>query len=259
MLMNAEEDGISNVISFAPHGRAIQIHDTKALIKLLPAYFTLSKIASFQRQLNLYGFSRLTKGPDRGSYYHEYFLRGHPYLLDCMHRTKVKGTFVRGRSNPDQEPDFWAMPWVGVDGSKQDAPTLTHVQSRTAVVKSAKPRRSPPRKVSVGSVVSPEDSDNRDHRSSSLQWVEPTVCQSKTSGSIITDESDASEDMEDVVLTSWGMQFHYLPPDIVGDLPRQRLRDLDDEQTLAKALEQLLQEDEDSMYMSSELLGGFQW
>ena len=27
-------------------------------------------------------------------------------------RTRVKGTGVRPKSNPDQEPDFWSMPWV---------------------------------------------------------------------------------------------------------------------------------------------------
>jgi hypothetical protein len=128
------------------------------------------------------------------------------------------------------------------------------------VKKSAKPRRSPTRRVSVESVVSQEGSDDRDHPSSSLQWVVPVACHSKTNIFYITDESDASEDMEDVVLTSWGMPFHYLPPESGDNLPQQRLRDLDDEKTLAKALEQLLQEDEDSMFRSnSELLQGFEW
>ena len=34
-----------------------------------------SKLTSFQRQLNLYGFRRIQKGPDSGSYYHPNFKR----------------------------------------------------------------------------------------------------------------------------------------------------------------------------------------
>jgi hypothetical protein len=33
-------------------------------------------------------------------------------LAHSIQRVKVKGTGVRARSNPEQEPDFWAMPWV---------------------------------------------------------------------------------------------------------------------------------------------------
>jgi hypothetical protein len=88
------------------------VHKPKEFVELLPTYFKLSKLASFQRQLNLYGFQRLTRGRDRGGYYHELFLQGKVFLAHSIQRIKVKGTGVRARSNPDQEPDFWAMPWV---------------------------------------------------------------------------------------------------------------------------------------------------
>lgn len=35
-------------------------------------------------------------------------------MAQLLHRTKVKGTWVRPKTNPEQEPDFWSMPWVGV-------------------------------------------------------------------------------------------------------------------------------------------------
>jgi HSF-type DNA-binding len=75
-------------------------------------YFRQSKLTSFQRQLNLYGFSRLTRGPDAGGYYHELFLRNREYLCKRMTRTKVKGTKFKAASSPDSEPDFYAIPPV---------------------------------------------------------------------------------------------------------------------------------------------------
>jgi hypothetical protein len=37
-----------------------------------------NKLSSFQRQLNLYGFRRITKGEMMGAYYHPRFQRDHP-------------------------------------------------------------------------------------------------------------------------------------------------------------------------------------
>jgi hypothetical protein len=112
MLENVEKDGYDHVVSWQPHGRCFVVHKPKEFVELLPQYFKLSKLASFQRQLNLYGFQRLTRGRDRGGYYHELFLKGKVFMAHSIQRIKVKGTGVRARSNPDQEPDFWAMPWV---------------------------------------------------------------------------------------------------------------------------------------------------
>jgi hypothetical protein len=75
----------------------------------MPAYFGQNKLTSWQRQLNLYGFCRLTRGPDAGGYYHELFLRGRFFLTKKMLRTKIKGTKFKASSNPEQEPDFYSM------------------------------------------------------------------------------------------------------------------------------------------------------
>mmetsp|Transcript_18423 Transcript_18423/g.32497 ORF Transcript_18423/g.32497 Transcript_18423/m.32497 type:complete len:392 (-) Transcript_18423:441-1616(-) len=123
MLEGVKAEGHDHIVSWQPHGRCFVVHKPKEFVELLPHYFKLSKLASFQRQLNLYGFQRLTRGRDRGGYYHELFLRGKQFLAHNIQRIKVKGTGVRARSNPDAEPDFWSMPWMGEDDRGTHTPT----------------------------------------------------------------------------------------------------------------------------------------
>jgi len=113
LLEDTEKNGHESIISWQPHGRSFVVHKPKEFVaEILPTYFKQSKIGSFQRQLNLYGFRRFTGGKDKGGYYHEYFLRGMSFLVHRMRRTKVKGTLVRGASSPETEPNFYAMLWV---------------------------------------------------------------------------------------------------------------------------------------------------
>lgn len=68
----------------------------------------------------MYGFARLTRGPDAGGYYHELFLRGKEFLCKHMIRTKVKGTMFKAASSPEHEPDFYQMPAVVVSPRNSD-------------------------------------------------------------------------------------------------------------------------------------------
>jgi len=113
VLEQVEADGWGHVISWMPHGRCFVIHKPKEFSELvMPHYFRQSKLTSFQRQLNLYGFCRLTRGEDAGGYYHELFLRGRLFLAKRMCRTKIKGTKFKAASNPEHEPNFYMMPPV---------------------------------------------------------------------------------------------------------------------------------------------------
>jgi len=77
----------------------------------------MSKYPSFQRQLNIYGFQRLTAGPDKGGYYHELFLRSKPGLAYRIQRHKLKGTGTRKAASPESEPDFYKMPSLPVSNA----------------------------------------------------------------------------------------------------------------------------------------------
>mmetsp|Transcript_1035 Transcript_1035/g.2023 ORF Transcript_1035/g.2023 Transcript_1035/m.2023 type:complete len:319 (+) Transcript_1035:61-1017(+) len=133
MLEAVQKEGLEHIVSWQPHGRCFVVRDNKAFVPILDKYFKVTKIASFQRQLNLYGFQRITKGRDRGGYYHELFLRSKVFLVQNIHRVKVKGTKIRARSNPEQEPNFYAMPFVG---SNQAAPSMSQMSTAAPVTSS---------------------------------------------------------------------------------------------------------------------------
>jgi len=117
MLEDADNQSYSDIVSWQTHGRAFHVHDQERFVKeVMPRFFRQTRFSSFQRQLSLYGFLRLTrKGPDHGAYYHELCLRGVPQLSARIQRTRIKGYGVRPASDPDSEPDFINMPKVGQD------------------------------------------------------------------------------------------------------------------------------------------------
>jgi hypothetical protein len=119
-----ELKGETSVISWLPHGRAFRVQNPNAFVQvLMPRYFNMSKFSSFQRQLSLYGYLRVTNGADKGSYYHPSFLRGMPQLCRDMKRTVVNGKGVRTRPDPSQHPEFYSMsPIPSIDPSFLELP-----------------------------------------------------------------------------------------------------------------------------------------
>jgi len=53
LIEEAEQEGHDDIISFLPNGRSFVIHKPSKFLELMPKYFTTSRMASFQRQLNL--------------------------------------------------------------------------------------------------------------------------------------------------------------------------------------------------------------
>jgi hypothetical protein len=73
-------------------------------------WFRQTKYTSFQRQLNLYKFTRITNGPDKNGYYHPYFLRDREDLIRHIPRLPKNGDGVRRSDTKESEPHFYNMP-----------------------------------------------------------------------------------------------------------------------------------------------------
>ena len=82
------------IVSWMPSGRAFRVHNSHAFVEtIMPLYFknqTNPKFKSFLRQLHLYNFRCIRKGPEKGAYTHDLFIRGKPDLCCNMVRTKIK-------------------------------------------------------------------------------------------------------------------------------------------------------------------------
>lgn len=160
LLDQAQQDNIAHIISWQPHGRCFAIHKPKELQAILPRYFKVTKTKSFLRQLNMYGFLRITQGADKGGYYHELFLRGKLFLVKEISRIQIKGTGVRSKSNPDQEPDFYSMPWVSPESSSSSSsiePSLEDrdLQNSSEVSKDVSPKETQSMETETSVLVTP--------------------------------------------------------------------------------------------------------
>lgn len=101
MLQNSNKDNKEGVVSWLPDGKAFKVHNVPDFVKaILPLYFKQTKYKSFQRQLNLWGFERLTNGPMKGAYFHPNFLRDHPEW--CKHLTRQRAK--KAGSNSSSAP-----------------------------------------------------------------------------------------------------------------------------------------------------------
>lgn len=87
------------------------VHDTVAFMnQVLPRYFNQqTKYKSFQRQLSLYGFTRITNGRRKGMRLHDKFLRGQRRLCRAMKRVSIMvetegPSFSPPRGSPRSQP-----------------------------------------------------------------------------------------------------------------------------------------------------------
>ena len=89
ILMEAEAAGEDDIISFTADGDCFEIHQPTVFAdQIIPRHFRHSKLTSFHRQCGLYGFKRLSQGPNAGAFMHPMFRKGQPELCEKMRRTK---------------------------------------------------------------------------------------------------------------------------------------------------------------------------
>lgn len=98
-------------ISWLPCGKAFKVHDKERFVReVMPSFFGTQSFKTFQRNLNLWGFTRVSKGPQKDVCSHPLFLKGFPAVCQSMKRIVLKGT---GRGN--------RAPLGGVDVSSVQA------------------------------------------------------------------------------------------------------------------------------------------
>jgi hypothetical protein len=95
-----EKRGHSHIISWLPDGKSFKVHDRYAFTnQIMPIFFGSSKYKTFQRNLNLWGFQTVSKGPYKGVCSHEFFVRGMPTLCSSMKRVCIKGGDTSNNNN----------------------------------------------------------------------------------------------------------------------------------------------------------------
>jgi hypothetical protein len=112
MLENATKDGYDHIVSWLNNGTAFKVLKCEEFVdKVMPFYFDQSKYESFRRQLNLYGFSRVTRGADRGVISHPNFIQADRSLCKLITRKpQTKSGPAKAVSHPWQHTTANATP-----------------------------------------------------------------------------------------------------------------------------------------------------
>lgn len=138
MLEEINADCLGHIVSWQLHGRAFRVHDQTIFVRdVLPRFSRSKKFTSFVRQLNLYEFRRISRGKDKGAYYHPKFLRGNLSLANSLRRKRVNGREKRCASDPETEPDFYSMPPLEHFVSQDNETGLFYSENETAYENSA--------------------------------------------------------------------------------------------------------------------------
>lgn len=117
-------------IHWSADGKTFQIFDNQEFVRaVLPRHFRTARMASFTRNLNIYGFRKLSKGRYAGCYYHPDFTRNGIDKIKGMKRY-VNGT----------KPDFFFVESID---DKIDEPITSPEPSSSAAIPSP-PATEPP-------------------------------------------------------------------------------------------------------------------
>jgi hypothetical protein len=114
MLQNADSQDFRFIVSWNAEGSGFTVHNKDLFTsKIVPKYFNQTKYKSFQRQLSLYGFQRITMGKNRGLRYHEKLLRGSRQFCREMKPIAYKPRGPETRENQAKQAISNAYPKAG--------------------------------------------------------------------------------------------------------------------------------------------------
>ncbi|XP_031785474.1 heat shock factor protein 1 isoform X3 [Nasonia vitripennis] len=109
-----EDPETDDLICWAPSGRSFFIRNQAQFAReLLPHYYKHNNMASFVRQLNMYGFHKkvsvelggLKCDRDEMEFAHQYFCKDHPYLLEHIKR-KIASNKTQDPSQAPIKPEL---------------------------------------------------------------------------------------------------------------------------------------------------------
>jgi HSF-type DNA-binding len=132
MLIDVERQGLTDIISWHNDGQCFRVHDPEALVdKILPMYFKKSKFRSFQRQLNLYGFQRVTATKPfwESCYYHPDFERDVKGSCQKINRPLRRNRGDDDDGNNAEDDDVASVP---VDFSALEVRARKHIPDHHA-------------------------------------------------------------------------------------------------------------------------------
>ncbi|KAJ4448210.1 hypothetical protein ANN_10224 [Periplaneta americana] len=107
-----EDPETNDLICWNPGGSSFYIRNQARFAReLLPLYYKHNNMASFVRQLNMYGFHKVVSidggglkvDKDEMEFAHQYFIMGHPYLLEHIKRKIPTSKVEEGRTNGKPE------------------------------------------------------------------------------------------------------------------------------------------------------------
>eukprot|EP00534_Pseudo-nitzschia_fraudulenta_P001862 CAMPEP_0201129996 /NCGR_PEP_ID=MMETSP0850-20130426/38526_1 /ASSEMBLY_ACC=CAM_ASM_000622 /TAXON_ID=183588 /ORGANISM="Pseudo-nitzschia fraudulenta, Strain WWA7" /LENGTH=492 /DNA_ID=CAMNT_0047399621 /DNA_START=222 /DNA_END=1700 /DNA_ORIENTATION=+ len=129
MLEHAEAKQFSHIVSWNENGSGFMVHDKDHFTKeIVPHYFNLTKYKSFQRQLSLYGFQRVTGGCKKGLRYHEKLRKGE---LELVRQMKPVGYKPRNLARLMEQQKMKQQQQQQQQGNILTTTTTTVVQTTT--------------------------------------------------------------------------------------------------------------------------------
>ena len=101
------DDSHSQWISWMPHGRSFRIHSPLGFERnISELYFGHRRYSGFLRKLKDHGYNLITRGVDRGCFYHQCMLKEMPHLVKFM---PVPRNIRRRIEDPQNEPNFYQI------------------------------------------------------------------------------------------------------------------------------------------------------